>query len=348
MIKLNHGDKVAVVSLSAGTLGEVFCAHQLERGTKRLTELGLEVIFMPHALNGIAYIKDHPEKRAEDLVAAFADPTIKGIICAIGGEDTFRLAPYLLTEANKAIIKSNPKFFMGYSDTTVNHLMLTKLGVPTYYGLSFLTCFAELGDDMLAYSKAAFENIFTTDPFKYKPSPVWYEERENFSPKQIGTNRNSHSETRGYELLQGPPHFSGHLIGGCVESFYDLLVGTRYPEEKEINDRYHLFPSENESKGAVVFLETSEEQPTPERLKTMLQTLKANGLFTNIQGVLVGKPQNEAHYETYKTVWTEIVPANIPILYNVNIGHAYPKMLLQYGAKIEVNSKEQQLTVQRI
>ena len=38
----------------------------------------------------------------------------------------------------------------------------------------------------------------------------------------------------------------------------------------------------------------------------------------------------------------------IPFLYNVNIGHAYPKMLLQYGAKIEVNSKEQQLTVQRI
>ena len=40
---------------------------------------------MPHSLKGIDYIKKHPEKRAEDLLAAFRDDSIDMILCAIGG-----------------------------------------------------------------------------------------------------------------------------------------------------------------------------------------------------------------------------------------------------------------------
>src|SRR5699024_11383488 len=36
--------------------------------------------------------------RAEDLKAAFRDDSIKGVICAIGGDDTYRLLPYLLED----------------------------------------------------------------------------------------------------------------------------------------------------------------------------------------------------------------------------------------------------------
>ena len=153
MIQLNRGDKVAIVSLSAGILGEDFCSHQLKKGVDRLNEFGLEVVFMPNALKGIDFIRDNPAKRAEDLINAFQANSIKGIICAIGGEDTFKLAPYILTEENQTIIRKNPEFFMGYSDTTINHLMLNKLGLYSFYGLSFLTCFAELGNRMLDYSK---------------------------------------------------------------------------------------------------------------------------------------------------------------------------------------------------
>ena len=43
----------------------------------------------------LEYIKDHPERRAEDLLATFRDPEIDLILCAIGGDDTYRLLPYL-------------------------------------------------------------------------------------------------------------------------------------------------------------------------------------------------------------------------------------------------------------
>ena len=38
--KLRKGDKVAIVSLSSGMLGEEFCSHNIEIGVKRLKEYG--------------------------------------------------------------------------------------------------------------------------------------------------------------------------------------------------------------------------------------------------------------------------------------------------------------------
>jgi len=94
--KLRKGDKVAIVSLSSGMLGEEFCSHNIEIGKKRLEEYGLQVVFMPNALKGIDYLREHPEARAEDLKEAFYNDDIAGIICAIGGDDTYRLLPYLI------------------------------------------------------------------------------------------------------------------------------------------------------------------------------------------------------------------------------------------------------------
>ena len=85
---------IGIVSLSAGTLGEPFVAHELAIGTKRLESMGCKVKFLPNALKGIAYLKAHPEKRAQDLLEAYRDPEIDMILCAIGGDDTYRLLPY--------------------------------------------------------------------------------------------------------------------------------------------------------------------------------------------------------------------------------------------------------------
>lgn len=62
---------------------------------------------------------------------AFLDETISGIFCAIGGDDTIRILPYIDFD----IIKNNPKIFMGYSDTTVNHLMMYKAGHASPNGI---------------------------------------------------------------------------------------------------------------------------------------------------------------------------------------------------------------------
>ena len=84
-------NKIGIVSLSSGILGESFIEHELEIGKERLSKYGIEIEFLPNALKGVNFIKNHPKSRADDLLTAFKDNSIDMILCAIGGEDTYRL-----------------------------------------------------------------------------------------------------------------------------------------------------------------------------------------------------------------------------------------------------------------
>lgn len=342
--KLKKGDRVAIVSLSSGMLGEDFCSHNIEIGVRRLRELGLEPVFMPNALKGIAFLKDHPEKRAEDLKAAFLDNEIKGIICAIGGDDTYRTLPYLMEDYEFIrAVHNAPKLFTGFSDTTINHLMFYRLGMQTFYGPNFICDLGEIAGEMLPYTKEAFLSYLEENIQKdIRPSKVWYEERRDFSKAAVGTERVTHREGHGFELLQGSERFRGELLGGCLESLYDILSSARYADQREICERYHIFPSLDEWKGKILFVETSEEKPEPELVRKELEALRAKGVFDAVSGIIVGKPQDEQFYEEYKLIYKEVVDnPGLPILYNVNFGHALPRTVLPYGACVQVNAKEQ-------
>ena len=137
--KLRRGDKVAIVSLSSGMLGEDFCSHNIEIGVKRLGEYGLEPVFMPNTLKGIDYLNEHPEARADDLMWALKNNTVNGIICMMGGDDSYRVFPYIDLD----VIKKNPKVFMGYSDIASWMAVFAKAGVRAYYGPNLLTPIAQ-------------------------------------------------------------------------------------------------------------------------------------------------------------------------------------------------------------
>ncbi len=343
--KLKKGDRVAIVSLSSGMLGEEFCSHNIEIGVKRLEEYGLEVVFMPNTLKGINYLKEHPKARASDLKQAFLDDSIAGVICAIGGDDTYRLLPYLMEDAQFIeAVQKHPKLFTGFSDTTINHLMFYKLGLSTYYGPNFICDLGDIANEMLPYSKKAFESYLEGHSYhEIVSSEIWYEERVDFSRAAVGTDRVSHKEERGFELLQGNPLFQGKLLGGCLESLYDILTDTRYKDEKNICEKYQLFPSKEEWSGKILFIETCEEKPTPQLLEQELLMLKEKGVFEVINGILIGKPQDEAYYEEYKEVYRKVIDdKTLPIVYNVNFGHAYPRCVLPYGvlAKVDMEAKK--------
>lgn len=340
---LKNGDKIAIVSLSSGVLGENYCKHSVEIGKRRLQKFGLEPIFMPNSLKGVEYLKNHPEKRAEDLCLAFADESIKGILCSIGGDDTYRTLPYLLE--NEVFCKNvlrYPKIFCGFSDTTINHLMFYKLGMITFYGPSFLCDLAELSNKMLPYTKESFEQLFKIGQFnKIESSEIWYEERGDFSLSSIGQERTVHKEEHGFEFLQGSRTFQGILLGGCLESLYDLLTGNRYHDEYEICNKYSLFPNADEWGDKVLFLETSESKPTPEKLRKELFEIKKRGVFDRVRGIIIGKPQDEMYYEEYKQVYIEVVDnESLPIMYNLNFGHAYPRTILGYGMHVTVKNNK--------
>lgn len=345
---LKMGDRVAIVSLSSGLLGEEYCRHQLEIGVRRLKEFGLEPVFMTHSLKGIDYLREHPEKRANDLKEAFFDDSIKGIICAIGGNDTYRLLPYLLEdEGFIKKVKTNPKIFTGFSDTTNNHLMFYKLGMVSFYGPNFLNDFAELGQEMLPYTKEALQVFFSNPPtYEILSSPIWYEERTDFSKNSVGTERIKHHESKGYEVLFGEGTITGKLLGGCLESLYDAYTGTRYPEQQKIYHQYNIIPSKDEWKDKILFFETSEEKPDPKLFETYILEFVKQGIFDVIKGVIIGKPQDETYYEEYKSILTKYSHQyHLPMLYNVNFGHAYPRTVLPYGIDVTLDLDHKRITI---
>lgn len=333
--------KIGIVSLSSGVLGEDFVAHEVKIGIERLKKYGIEVEFLPNSKKGIEFIKNSPEARAKDLIKAFKDDSIDMILCAIGGDDTYRLLPYLF-ENNELEKIAKQKIFLGFSDTTMNHFMLNKVGIKTFYGQAFLPDICELSNEMLPYSEHFFEELINNGRIKeIYPSDVWYNEREDFSEKSIGISMEEH-QNRGFELLRGNAKFEGQILGGCLETIFDIFDNSRHEDTVYLCQKYNLFPSLNEWENKILLLETSEERPKPELFRKMILKLQEYGIFDVISGLIIGKPQNEEYYNEYKQIiLDEIRNKNLSIVYNINIGHSIPRCIIPFGVDAKVDVEKQ-------
>lgn len=333
--------KIGIVSLSSGVLGEDFVLHEVKIGIERLKKYGIEVEFLPNSKKGIEFIKNNPKERAEDLIKAFKDDSIDMILCAIGGDDTYRLLPYLFENSELEKV-AKQKIFLGFSDTTINHLMLNKVGIKTFYGQAFLPDVCELSNEMLPYSKHFFEELINTGKIKeIYPSDVWYNEREDFSEKAIGISMEEH-HNGGFELLRGDSKFEGKILGGCLDSIFNIFDTPRYEDSVYLCKKYDLFPSLNEWENKILLLETSEEKPKPELFRKMILKLHEYGIFDVISGLIVGKPQNEEYYDEYKQILLdEIKNQDLSIVYNINVGHSTPRCIIPFGVDAKVDVEKQ-------
>lgn len=332
--RLRKGDKVAIVSLSSGMLGEEQYLHKYELGKERLEEkFGLEVITMPHALKGIEYLYNHPEKRAEDLMNAFKDKSIKAIICAIGGDDTIRLLPYI----DYNVIKNNPKIFMGFSDTTANHLMMHKAGLISYYGPALICDFAEYVD-MYDYTENAIRELLFEgkENYEIEKCDYWTNEHISWCEENMNKQKTRIKDTKGYEVIQGTGKVKGKLLGGCLDAF-PIYNGTK------------IWPSLEEWKDKILFLETSEDMPSPDFITFYLRNLGAQGIFNVAKGIIIGKPQAEKYYDEYKDVYRKVLKEfgreDMPVLYNLNFGHSSPIGIIPYGIECELDIDNKKVTL---
>ncbi len=331
---LHAGDQVAIVSLSRGMLGEEQFIHKYYLARERLEKLyGLKVVPMPNALKGIRYLYQHPEARAEDFMEAFRNPEIKAVFNAIGGDDTIRLLPYIDFD----VLRSNPKIFTGFSDTTTNHFMLHKAGVVSYYGLSVMNQLAEYVQ-INPYTKSALDSMLfhpvpeleipCSDFCSYDCDKIWWGEEHMNSQTPRFPNS-------GYEILQGHGKARGELFGGCIDVFPELL-GTS------------LWPSPEDWKGKILLLETSESDMPTHLLVSLLRNLQAQGILQVLNGILVGKPAFQEKEEPYKAAYRQVIAeeaglCELPILWNVNVGHAYPTGIFPLGLSYEIDCDAKRL-----
>ena len=106
--------------------------------------------------------------------------------------------------------------------------------------------------------------------------------------------------------------------------------------------KYSLFPDAEDWKGRILLLESSEEKPTPEIYRKSLEYLKGTGVFDAVSGVLAGKPMDETYADEYRKLLVEVIGRpDLPIVFNLNIGHAMPRCIMPFGVEAVVDTDRQ-------
>ncbi|MCF0222585.1 MAG: LD-carboxypeptidase [Fibrobacter sp.] len=333
--RLQIGDKVATVSLSSGLAGEEKFKYKYELGVKRLYDVfGLEAVPMANSLRGCDFLYKNPKARADDLMQAICDPEIKAIISNIGGEESLRILPYLDLD----LIRKNPKIFMGYSDSTSVHYMFYKAGVTSYYGPAIMTDFAE-NNAMFDYTVNSIKRtLFNAESFgELKSSEKWTCERLEWADQSLQNVSRKLEKNKGHEFINGKGVIQGKLIGGCIVTFQSIRSTSLFPEINDWND-------------SILFIETPETKPDPMYFRYWIRDFGFMGILQRVKGILVGKPYEECYYEEYKNILLEVVRdefglSDLPIVYNMNFGHAAPLSILPYGVscKIDCGNKKVEL-----
>ncbi len=335
---LKKGDVIATISLSWGGAG-TFRERYLQ-GKKQFEDtFGVKIIETPNALAGEEYLYAHPEKRLSDLMWALEQPDVKGILTNIGGDDTIRLLA-LMDQKHFDVIRQNPKVFMGMSDTTVNHFMYYKAGVSSFYAPCLMFGYAENGGIPDYIVENTKKTLFHTEPIGVlKESSEFIAHRVAFGKESVIRERTKSSPWR---YIQGSGVVQGKLIGGCIDVLLLFLNKTS------------LWPSLQEWENTVLFLETSEEQPSVEQFTSWMQTLGAQGILDVICGILFARPGGEflssekamqndwiAKYTDYDKailkVLKEFGKTDIPVVTNMDFGHTVPQFILPYGALCQID-----------
>ncbi len=332
-MKLCLGDTVATVSLSWGGAGDPSLLWRYELGKRRLTEIwGLHVIEMNHTLEGTDYLRNHPEKRAADLMQAFLDPSVKAVFSCIGGDDSILLLPFIDFD----VISRNPKIFMGYSDSTITHLMCYKAGIRSYYGPSILAEFAE-NNRIFDYTTDAIRKVLFSDQIigKIDAADLWTGEFMEWSQENQYTNKVM-QKNHGYDFLQGEGIAFGHLFGGCMDVLEMAKDTTLWPSPKELDQ-------------AILFLETSEEMPDPSLFASWLSDYGKRGILGRLSGIIFGKPYQNHYAQAYRDEICKIAAIycnpKMPIVFNASFGHNEPMCVLPYGAQMEINCEKMTLDI---
>lgn len=335
--KLRPGDTVAAITLSWGGPGTY--PHRYEAGKQQLQdEFGLRVVETAHTLHENRWLHNHPEARAHDLMVAFADPSIKGVISTIGGDDSIRILPYLDLD----IIRSNPKIFMGFSDTTISHIACFNAGLVSFYGPAIMAGFAENGGMFPYMINSVRKSLFSSEPIgEIKPNTGgWTVEMTDWADPETQSRRRRLMPSTGWKFIQGKGNRQGHLIGGCLEVL-DFLRGTDF------------WPESSAWQNAILFLETSEDAPPPNILKYALRTYAAMGILKQLSGILFARPGGDISPERFKeydealhqVLTEEEGLSELPIITHMDFGHTDPMFVLPYGIRAEIDCDRQKFTI---
>jgi len=195
--KLRRGDTISIVA-PGSTIEK---RDLLQAGISTLERMGFQVRFEDRIFHSFRYLAGSDSARAEELMSAFEDPSVRAIMALRGGYGCSRLIPYLMEKR----LRPHPKIFVGFSDLTTLHMFFRRrFGWITIHGP--MAASPSLGS-IAADQEKHFLSLLT-DP-DYRP-------------------------VLGFDRLETwfPGKAEGILTGGCL-SIIAASIGTPYEIKTE-------------------------------------------------------------------------------------------------------------------
>ena len=182
---LNPGDLIYITAPA-----KLMDPQAVSYAKKHLEQNGFNVLISKNCLGKHHYFSGTDEERLLDFQFGIDHPDVRAILCARGGYGSIRLVDRI----NWANMLREPKWMIGFSDITVFHHRLNKLGVQSIHG-SMPINFEKNTDEALKTLLGTITGNFT--PFVLAPNK---------------TNKTGLA--------------TGNLIGGNLSIIYSMLGTT--------------------------------------------------------------------------------------------------------------------------
>lgn len=295
--KLNKGDLIGIIS-PASTPDDL---SRIEKGVCYLEKLGYHAEVAPNVGKVYGYLAGTDDERISDLHYMFGKKEVKAIMCVRGGYGT----PRLLDKIDYALIKKNPKIFVGYSDiTTLQLAFYKKTGLVTFAGPMLAVDF---WNEVSSFTEEMFWALITS---KKKFGKVLNPENEKF-----------------YVLRNGKA--KGQLLGGNL-ALVTSIAGTSY------------FPSFEEK---ILMIEEIGEAPyRVDRMLNQLRLMGIfDQIKAVILGRFVDCYESD-QYKKSLTL-NEVIDdyfgkMKIPVIYNFKHGHIKDNITVPFGINYRIDTAE--------
>jgi muramoyltetrapeptide carboxypeptidase LdcA involved in peptidoglycan recycling len=324
---LKPGDTIGVTAPSAGVGLELndrllFCLSTLREHGYQVRE--------GQCLRGDSMASAPPQARAAELMQYMLDDSIQAVIPPWGGELLIDILPLL--DFN-ALANARPKWVVGYSDMCTFMLPYTLLThSATLHGVNLM----EIPYHPDTGHLAAWNDVLTLPigqtfaqkaGTRYQPdSPLWQNQ-----PRVMTYNSTCNVSWKFLHHEDDPSHtvrHSGRLIGGCLEVI-SMLPASPYGDVPG-------FARTCAPEGLLLYVEMAEGNTA--EFARMLHCIRLAGWCEQANAVLVGRSAGPQLREF--TVRDALLDAlgdlPVPVLYDMDIGHQPPQLLLINGALAEV------------
>ena len=320
---LQAGDTIGVTAPSSGVRPSF--RPRLDAAVRSLEARGYAVVLGEclGADGSTGVVSAPKERRAAELTAMLADPTIRAVVPPWGGE----LAIDLLDRIGWSdLADAEPTWLVGFSDLTTLMVPVTlELGWATLHGSNLMDTPYDAPEGLLHWTDVASATApFTqTSPGRYRGSG-W----DDYEAAP-GVCRWTLESTGTWRVLDGSVvDVTGRLIGGCIETV-GPVAATPWGDVRSFG-RTHA------DEGLIVYLEACEDGAY--RIARTLHALRHAGWFEHANAVLIGRTRAPDMSDLTQTeaVVDALGDLGIPVVLDVECGHVAPYLPLVNGALARV------------